>query len=164
MKIQTKRLILQKYEATDFEVFCDVICNDEVMLHIPGKGNTLVVAHEKFDSILKTNQESDNYGLFKVILLETNQIIGFAKITPYKKGAFEIGYALLPEFWRKGFTIEMINKMVNHCVEKFPSKQIMAIVNETNVASLKVLEKCNFKIYKKEDFKGALCLFLEYLQ
>ena len=52
---------MQKYTASDFESFCDVICNDEVMLYISGKGNSREVANEKFEAILKTNKENDFY-------------------------------------------------------------------------------------------------------
>jgi len=44
MEILTKKLLLQKYSASDFEAFCDIICNDEVMLNISGKRDTRIVA------------------------------------------------------------------------------------------------------------------------
>ena len=162
MEIHTKRLLLQKYNASDFEAFCDIVCNDEVMLNISGKGNTRKVAKEKFDWVLKTNQENQYYGLYKVILLETNKVIGFAKITPFEEDCSEIGYALLPPFWRKGFTTEMIKKLTDHCIEYLSDKKIMAIVNIENVASLKALEKCNYTIYEEAEFKGASCYLLEF--
>jgi len=163
MEIHTKRLLLQKYSASDFEAFCDIVCNDEVMLNISGKGNTRKVAKEKFEWVLKTNQENQYYGLYKVILLETNKVIGFAKITPFEEDCNEIGYALLPPFWRKGFTTEMIKKLTDHCMEYLSDKKIMAIVNIENTASLKALEKCNYTIYEEAEFKGASCYLLEYL-
>jgi len=162
MEIHTKRLLLQKYSASDFEAFCDIVCNDEVMLNISGKGNTRIVTKEKFEWVLKTNQENQYYGLYKVIFIETNKVIGFAKITPFEEDYYEIGYALLPPYWRKGFTIEMIKKMTNHCLEYLSDKKIMAIVNIENIASLNVLEKCNYTVYEEAEFKGASCLFYEY--
>ncbi len=162
MEIQTKRLALQKYKASDFEAFCNIVCNDEVMKNISGKGNTRIVAKEKFEWVLKTNQENEYYGLYKVILIESSEVIGFAKITPFEEDCYEIGYALLPPFWRKGFTAEMINNLTNHCMEYLSDKKIMAIVNIGNIASLNVLEKCNYTIYEETEFKGASCYLLEY--
>ncbi len=163
MNLLTSRTVMQKYMASDFESFCDVICNDEVMLHISGKGNSREVANEKYEAILKTNKENDFYGFYKVIFLETNAVIGFAKIVPFEEDSIEIGYALLAPFWRKGFTVELIVKMTTHCLKYFPNKKIMAIVNKENIASSKVLEKCNFNEYKQEEFKGSPCLYFEYL-
>ena len=162
MNLLSSRIVMQKYAASDFEDFCEVICNDEVMLHISGKGNSKKVANKKFKAILKTNKENDYYGVYKVVLKETENIIGFAKVVPYEKKCIEIGYAILPEYWRKGYTIEMINKMTTHCLDFFPDKKLMAIVNQENKGSINVIEKCGFEEYKKEEFKGATCLFYEY--
>ena len=162
MNLLTSRLEMAKYKTIDFEYFCDVICNDEVMFYISGTGNSREVAKEKYLRILKTNQENEFYGLYKVIQLTKKKVIGFAKIVPYEKDCLEIGYALLAPYWRKGFTIEMIEKMTNHCLQYFPDKKIMAIVNKENVGSLNVLERCNYKEYQQKDFKGAPCIFLDY--
>ena len=162
MDILTQRLILKKYNASDFEDFCKVICNDEVMIHISSKGHTRLVAKEKFDMLLKTNQEHDFYGIYKVLLKETNKMIGFAKITPFKKKSLEIGYAILPPYWRMGFTQEMIKTLTKHGLKFFPEKKLMAIVNEGNTASVNVLEKNGYHIYKEESFSGAPCFLLEY--
>ncbi len=162
MNISTNRLSLIKYNSSDFEDFCKVICDDEVMLHISGKGNTRIVAKEKFEKLLKTNSENDLYGFYKVILKESNKMIGFAKFTPYEKHYFEIGYALLPSYWRKGYTQEMVTNLTKHGLHNFSNNKLMAIVKKGHVASINVLEKNGYQIYKEEDFKGSSCLFLEY--
>ncbi len=162
MKLQTARLSLQKYMSSDFDNFCEVICNDEVMLHVSGKGNSKKVAAEKFEAILKTNKENENYGVYKVVLKEIKNVIGFAKVVPYEEECLEIGYALLPKYWRKGYTVEMIKKMTTHCLDYFPDKKLMAIVNKENTGSINVIKKCGFEDYKQEEFKGATCLFFEY--
>ena len=161
MNLVSPRIKMIKYSSTDLEYFCDVICNDEVMYHISGKGNSRELAEEKFNDILKTNEKNDHYGVYKVILLESNKVIGFSKIVPYEKDSLEIGYALLVPFWRKGYTLEMIEKMTDHCLNYFPDKKIIAIVNKENIGSLKVLERCNFKEYHQKDFNGSPCIFLE---
>ena len=162
MDIITQSLILKKYISSDFEDFCKVICNDEVMFHISGKGHTRLVAKEKFNMLLNTNQENDFYGVYKVVLKETNNVIGFAKITPFENKNIEIGYALLPSYWRMGYTIEMIKTLTKHGLIYFPEKKLMAIVDEENTASIKVLEKNGYQVYKKQSFKGSPCLLLEY--
>ncbi len=163
MNLVTSRTEMRKYMESDFESFCDVICNDEVMLYISGKGNSREVAKEKFKAILKTNKENSFYGFYKVILIETEAVIGFAKIVPFEENSIEIGYALLAPYWRKGFTTELIEKMTNHCLEYIPDKKIIAIVNLENIGSKKVLEKSNFKCYKQGEFRESPCLFYKYL-
>jgi len=162
MDIHTERTLLVKYDDSDLESFCKVICNDEVMYHIAGKGYSREVANEKFENILKTNTENEHYGLYKVIFKEDQSVIGFAKIVPFESDMMEIGYALMPEFWRMGLTTEMIQQLVSVGKQYFDDKRIIAIVNVDNIGSLKVLDRFNFVTYKKETFKDDLCYFLEF--
>ena len=163
MDLLTERTKLIKYTTSDFESFCKVICNDEVMLHISGKGNSRKIARKKFNRLLKTNQKNRFYGIYKVILKETNSVIGFAKMVPFEDDKIEIGYALLPDYWRLGYTNEMVKRMLKNGNQNFRNKKLIAIVNEENIGSLKVLENLNFHKYKKEPFKGSPCYFLEYI-
>ncbi len=161
MEIHTKRTVLVKYDESDFNAFCKVICNDEVMYHIAGKGYSSTVAKEKFEELLNTNKENENYGFYKVILKEDRSVIGFAKIVPFETDMMEIGYALMPEFWQMGLTTEMVQELVQIGKKHFDDKRIIAIVNVDNIGSLKVLERFNFVTYKKESFKDDPCYFLE---
>jgi ribosomal-protein-alanine N-acetyltransferase len=161
MEINTERTLLVKYDESDFESFCNVICNDEVMYHISGKGYSPKVAKEKFEGILKTNKENDIFGCYKVLFKEDRSVIGFAKLVPFETDMMEIGYALMPKFWRMGLTTEMIQQLVSTGKRYFNDKRIIAIVNVDNIGSLKVLERFNFVTYKTESFKGDLCHFLE---
>jgi RimJ/RimL family protein N-acetyltransferase len=161
VNIHTTRTLLVKYDESDFDSFCKVICNDEVMLHISGKGYSLDVAREKFDELLKTNMENDHYGFYKVIFKEDRSVIGFAKMVPFETDKMEIGYALIPDFWHMGLTTEMVQELVDTGNRYFKDKQIVAIVNIDNVGSLKVLDQFKFIIYKTEEFKGESCHFLE---
>ena len=162
MEIHTERTLLIKYDDSDFKAFCKVICNDEVMYHISGKGYIPEIAKKKFESILNTNQENDFYGCYKVINKQDRSVIGFAKIVPFETDMMEIGYALIPEYWRKGLTAEMVQQLVSTGIQYFNDKRIIAIVNLDNIGSLKVLEQFKFITYKTEPFKGSPCHFLEF--
>jgi RimJ/RimL family protein N-acetyltransferase len=161
MDIHTERTLMVKYDDADLSSFCKVICNDEVMLHISGKGYSQEEALEKFDNLLKTNEENEYYGFYKVIFKEDRSVIGFAKLVPFETDMMEIGYALLPGYWRMGLTAEMVQQLVSVGKRYFKDKRIMAIVNVDNIGSLKVLERFNFSIYKTEPFKDDPCYFLE---
>ena len=162
MEIHTERTVMIKYDGSDFDAFCKVICNDEVMYHIAGKGYSTEVAKEKFEKLLTTNKENEFYGLYKVIFKEDRSVIGFAKMVPFETDMMEIGYALLPDYWRIGLTTEMVQELVQIGKEHFSNKRIIAIVNVDNIGSLKVLERFNFRNYKMEPFKGDPCFFLEF--
>jgi len=161
MDWKSERLQYQAYVASDFDAFCQVVCDDEVMVHIGGKGNSLKVARQKFDDILKKNGKNNGFVFFKVSLLDGTHI-GFAKAVLFEGEGVEIGYAILPSFWRKGYASEMVGFMKKYCLENHPKLTVMAVVDTQNVASIKVLEKCDFKVYKKDIFRDDYCWFLRF--
>jgi RimJ/RimL family protein N-acetyltransferase len=56
----------------------------------------------------------------------------------------EIGYWLAKPYWGKGIMTEVVQKVCDIAFQKFKLLRITAIVFENNIASAKVLEKCNF--------------------
>lgn len=77
MELVTPRTTMVKYNESDFESFCEVVCNDEVMLNISGKGHSKKEAKKKFVALLITNQESVYYGVYKVCFLNIQSINKF---------------------------------------------------------------------------------------
>ncbi|MBL4745842.1 MAG: GNAT family N-acetyltransferase [Flavobacteriaceae bacterium] len=162
MYLKSDRLKYRPYNAFDFKDFSDIFCNDQVMLYISGRGNSSKVAQKKFEDIIAKNTIDDGFFFFKVSLRDGTPI-GFAKIVFFEGEGVEIGYAILPQFWRQGYTSEMIGFMKKYCLENHPKLTVMAVVNTQNVASIQALEKATFKIYKKDVFRDDYCWFLRFI-
>ena len=57
----------------------------------------------------------------------------------------EIGYRFIEEFWGKGYGLEICKSTIEYCKSK-EVKYLLAYVVEKNIASVKILKKCNFKL------------------
>ena len=79
--------------------------------------------------------------------------IGFWRITKEHYRA-EIGYALHPDFHRKGITQEAMIEVLNYGFEMIRLHSVEANVNPNNEASKKLLEKNKFvqEAYFKENY------------
>ena len=94
------------------------------------------------------NQYTDNYpeyGLFAVELTDSAKLIG--TVSYLKRDYLEqddIGYAFLPEFWGKGYALESARTVVDYKLKQ-GVQHIWGVVNADNLASIKLLEKLNFK-------------------
>jgi len=162
MKLYSERLVLSLYTSLDFDSFCAIVRNDKVMKYISGKGDTDKVARVKFEDIIKKNSAGGK-DLFYKVNLKDGTYIGFAKAVRSVEEGMEIGYAILPPFWRKGYVTEIIECLIKKCKTSFPDAMIMAIVDSQNIGSTKVLEKSNFVIYKRDIIKDNHCWFLKYM-
>ena len=69
-------------------------------------------------------------------------IIGFHN--GIKSHKSEIGYWLAKPYWGKGIMTQVVQKVCHMAFQKFDLIRITATVFEKNIASAKVLEKCNF--------------------
>ena len=91
---------------------------------------------------------------FKVTYLPVNE-----------NGIIEIGYAINPEYWGRGYATEAFKGAIQYLFENGYSV-IRAGIFEDNIASRRVLEKCGLKLTKTvEDieYKGKMhhCVYFE---
>ncbi|MFZ4262452.1 GNAT family N-acetyltransferase [Sphingobacterium sp. HJSM2_6] len=144
----TSQITLKKYQLEDFEVYKQLVSDDEVMHYISGKGLSEREAKEKFHSILIINNQEVELGTFKVLNAE-NLFIGDCKLERYKhnNALLEIGYILKRDYWQMGYGTIICEKLLQLAKEFDPKLQVIGIIDPENIASRKLLEKFGFKSY-----------------
>ena len=81
------------------------------------------------------------FGLWAVILKETNQMIGQCGLTmqPWKdENVLEIGYLFERTYWHKGYAIEAAKACKKYAFEILKADEVCSIIRDTNIASQKV--------------------------
>lgn len=56
----------------------------------------------------------------------------------------EVGYSLLPEYWRKGYGFQLVKTMVDYAFEKIAFHSLFAQILTTNIGSQKIVSKLGF--------------------
>lgn len=137
--LTTNRLILRLMTHNDFDDICKIIQDVDVMY-----------AYEHAFSDLEVKQWIDNqinrykengFGLWAVILKDTNELIGQCGITMQSyndKEVMEIGYLFQKKFWRNGYATEACISCKKYAFEKLNAKEIYSIIRDTNIASQNV--------------------------
>lgn len=62
--------------------------------------------------------------------------------SPREQGEVEVGYALKPEHWGRGFATEMTRLSLEVGFEQLGLRRIIGIAQGVNMASRRVMEKC----------------------
>ena len=103
MILDTERLYLREMNQSDFDSLCSILQDEDTMYAYEGAFSDDEV-QEWLDKQIFRYQKW-NFGLWAVILKETNEMIGQCGLTmqPWKDTeVLEIGYLLARPYWHKG--------------------------------------------------------------
>lgn len=151
---ESERLIYAKFTSQDFDDYCGLVMNAQVMHFITGKALNEEEALERFEKTLEDNDRNAELGTMSVRRKENGEFIGLAKITDFDKGRAEIGYVLLPEHWGLGYASEMVTALIGYAETLETLYELVAIVDPDNPASIRVLKKHGFALYKTGTYKN----------
>ena len=144
--ITTERLIGERITERHFELLCDMHNNQEVMKILGG-----VRSDDKTQQNLEWNMKQwadHGHGLWMFKDKENSEFVGrggIRKVEVNGKSEIEVGYALMPEFWNKGYATEISNYSVGFAFSEFDYSNLVAFTMTTNKPSEKVMQKTGFK-------------------
>lgn len=152
--LTTRRLNIRPIEKTDCDDIFEYGCDEETgkyMLHWP-KAREQV---EKFidNCIDKMNvAELTELKWYEYVmeLKDEKKVIG--NITLQTRGTeAEIGWISNKNYWNKGYMTEAVNAIIEYAFNYFGVKRIFATCTDKNIASFKVMEKCNMVKIRTEN-------------
>ena len=151
MKIlETERLLLRPLSADDAEFMLELLNEPSYIRNIGDRGvRTLADANAYILTGPVASHTKNGFGLYLVILQETNESIGICSLL--KRDGLEdadIGYALLPKFWSKGYAVESALAVKQYAKDVLGLKRIVAITDPLNAGSIHVLEKLGLRFEK----------------
>jgi len=155
-KLETERLLLTEFEKTDAEELFKMRSDDRVQKYLdrdPHK--TVEESRLMIEGMIVSyiSKEGINWIIRKKDNCDVIGYIGYWRMIRNNVRA-EIGYAMKPEYWGKGYMQEALIKIIDFGFNEFCLHSIEANVNPDNASSIKLLEKCGFKkeAYFKEDY------------
>lgn len=139
MILETERLYLREMAQSDFGSLCKIMQDEQTMYAYEG-----AFSDEEVQTWLDrqlARYKKYGFGLWAVILKETDEMIGQCGITmqPWKdEEVLEIGYLFQRAFWHKGYAIEAASACKEYAFEKLGADEICSIIRDTNTASQNV--------------------------
>ena len=149
-EIKTSRLTLGVIRECDFESLTAIMKNEEV-------GKTYMVpdlptreAEMKLFTRIRELSERDDRYVFGIFL--DNVLIGMLNDTEINGKTIEVGYAIHPDYWGKGYATEALSAVIPHLFSA-GFEEVIAGAFECNPASLRVMEKSGMK---RSNLKGEV--------
>lgn len=147
MVLQTNRLRLRRLSVDDAVFILKLLNEPSFIQNIGDRGvRTVEDARAYILNGPVASYEKHGFGLWLVETKDSGTHIGICGLL--KREVLEdvdIGYALLPEFWSKGYALESATAVLSYAREKLRLKRVVAVVNPANQSSIRLLEKIGFQ-------------------
>ena len=155
-EFESERLLFRKLLLSDAKDLLLIRSNDAVMKYLDIARFESIADAEKMVQTVSESYDRETGINWGIVEKHSNNFIGyfgFWRMIPEHCRA-EIGYALKPEYWGRGYMYETINRMVRFGFKNMNLHSIEANVNPDNDKSKKVLEKIGFKkeAYFRENY------------
>jgi len=145
-RIETKRLWLRWPRATDAGAIAEFVGNADVAQM------TAEIPHpypqgEAVRFILKARAENAAGEALHLVVTQKaagRAVVGLVSARADANKDVEIGYAMAPQVWGKGFATEAVRAMVDLIFNVTPVTRLVAKSRVVNAASRRVLEKSGF--------------------
>jgi RimJ/RimL family protein N-acetyltransferase len=145
--LETERLNLRRLSKDDAEFILELLNEPSFLRNIGDKG--VRNADDAIQYILQgpvASYERNGFGIWLVELKGSKAPIGMCGLV--KRDGLtdvDIGFAFLPRFWARGYAHESAAAVMSYGMNVLGLKRLVAITNEDNTSSIKVLEKIGLR-------------------
>lgn len=154
--LQTERLILRPWQASDLEPFAALNADPKVMEFFP-----FTLNRKESDALAQrivNDFEKRGWGFFAVSEKSGTDFIGFIGLTPVESHfpfapAVEVGWRLAYPFWGRGYAVEGAKAAIHYGFEEQNLREIVSFTAVSNIRSMRVMEKLGMTRNAKDDFE-----------
>lgn len=141
---ESNRLIFRKVSKTDFNAWLPFHQEPLSSLYFAGAVHEPEVACQNWFTKVFTRYENNLGGLNALISKEDGQLVGMCGLliqTVDEIQELEIGYSILPAYWKKGYATEAAIKCRVYAFDRNLAESIISIIHIDNIPSQKVALK-----------------------
>lgn len=144
-QLETERMIARRIQSSDFGDLYRLHNHPEVAATLggPRTQEQIKVALDQYE------QQWKNYGYCYWVFFdkETKQFVGrggLRHVSIEGKDEIEVGYAVMPIFWKQGYATEMGQTAITVAIENLHLHELVCFTLTTNIISQRVMEKLGF--------------------
>ncbi len=144
-RLQTERLGLRRFEATDADNLCELDGDPEVMRYLTGGAGTprAVIEDEILPQFMGYHEAAPELGFWAAEHRSSGEFLGWFSMRPTGEGpgVVALGYRLRRAVWGQGYATEGVAALIRLAFTEFGVQRVVATTYEENMASRRVMEK-----------------------
>ena len=149
---ETTRLRFKNVDRADYGDWFPFFTNPQTNLYWNDERIDAQVECTKWYDKQQWRYENNMGGMNTLIEKQSNKLIGHCGLLVQLVDditELEIGYSLLPEFWKQGFATEAAQKCCDFAFRNNFAESLISIISLKNIPSQKVAERNGMKIEKR---------------
>src|SRR5436190_21910041 len=157
--LETERLWLRWFREADFEDYCHICADAEVMRFLgDGKPMTPMEVWRQMAALMG-HWYFRGYGPWAVEEKRTGKIIGrIGFMNPAGWPGFELGWALVRESWGQGYATEGARAALDYAFREMNRDHVISLIALENTSSIKVAERLGESVEGRTEFLGRTVL------
>jgi len=163
-RIETNRLILRPFEASDAEAAFRWFGDPVVMRYTPTGPDKSIEETEARLTVFMEHQKAHGFSKWLILNRASGVAIGDLGLLVLKDyGWVDLGCRFTQPYWGKGLATEVALAWVRAALDEFGLSQLGAFVHLENAASIQVLKKVGFQMEQREMVMGmdSIAFFLD---
>jgi ribosomal-protein-alanine N-acetyltransferase len=162
MKIPTiasDRLRLREYSPDDLETFISILSNPNTIEYLPRNEPWPSATVEKWLLSSRTHWFKEGFGWWILEHKIDERAIGWCGLQKLESTSeVEVLYLLAEEYWGQGLATEGAKLSIEYGFNSVGLDEIIGLVVEGNIASIRVLEKAGLCFQKRAEYFNLECL------
>ncbi|WP_169543267.1 GNAT family N-acetyltransferase [Sneathiella aquimaris] len=152
---ETERLVFRKARLSDAAFIFELLNQPSFIKYIGDRE-----IHELEDACnyirdLHLQYRTIGYGSFVVVLKRSGEAIGLSGLIKRRELPFpDVGFAYLPDHWRKGYAFEGAQALLSYGYDVLKLGTIIAITSQNNTESQRLLERLGLFHTRSERLPG----------
>jgi [ribosomal protein S5]-alanine N-acetyltransferase len=155
--LTTERLFLRHFHILDREPMYRIFCDADVMRFSDGV-KTMEWVHTWLRTCLERYYQTWGFGPYAVVEKRSQTVIGYCGLFFFPdidgQSEVEIGYRLARSMWGQGYATEAAKAVNDFAFGTLGIKRLIALIDPSNVASIRVAEKIGMHYEKEVMFEG----------
>lgn len=144
--LETERLILRKINHNDVDDLFDMRNDPRMVEHTDSKPDQNINETRAYIDKMNTGVDDNKWIIWAIEHKQISKVIGTISIWNFNDECTsgEFGYGIIPEYQGQGFMKESLLRVTEFGFDKLNLIELYAYTEENNLASIKLLESCNF--------------------
>lgn len=146
---ETQRLLVRKLVVSDLKPFHEMQSNPKVMQYADGEVKSLEAHEIELKGLIEFyEKENNDFWIYAIERKVEDEFIGTLAFVKDDQKEDEIGFRFLEKYWGFGYGFEICKGLILYS-KSIQLPKLIGYAADANIASAKILKKCNFKVIER---------------